>query len=105
MHSVTRVTVAAMVLGIGSLALTGSAHAGNGLPLVPGSSDLVSEPLWATRSHRKRCMSLRRRPSITLRLLLSMSRQRRFMWAQRTTSGIPIEAIAANAKTLLTLAV
>ena len=30
MHSVRRVTVAAMVLGIGSLALTGSAHAGNG---------------------------------------------------------------------------
>jgi hypothetical protein len=55
--------------------------------------------LWETHSHRKRCMSLRRRPSITRHLLLSMSRQRRlFMWAQSTTSGIPIEAIAANAK-------
>ena len=75
------------------------------LPLVRGSSDLVSEPLWATHSHRKRCMSLRRRLSITRHLLLSMSRQHLFMWHQSTTSGIPIEAIAANAKTLLTLAV
>ena len=105
MHSVMRVTVAAMVLGIASLCLTASAHAGNGLLLVPGSSDLVSEPLWATHSDRKQCMSLRRRPSITRHLLLSMSRQRRFMWDQCTTSGIPIEAIAANAKALLTLAV
>ena len=30
MHSVMRVTVAAMVLGIASLSLTASAHAGNG---------------------------------------------------------------------------
>jgi hypothetical protein len=30
MHSVIRVTVAAMVLGIASLSLTASAHAGNG---------------------------------------------------------------------------
>ena len=66
------------------------------LPLVQVSSDLVSAPLWATHSHRKRYMSLRLRRSITRHLLLYISRPRRFMWAQSTTSGIPTETIAAN---------
>ena len=96
MHSVMRVTVAATVLGIASLSLAASAHAGNGSAVGAGLSDLVSAPLWATHSHRKRYMSLRLRRSITRHLLLYMSRPRRFMWARSTTSGIPIETIAAK---------
>jgi hypothetical protein len=67
------------------------------LPLVQGFSDLVSERLWATHSHRKRCMSLRHRLSITRHSRLFTSRQHLRSTLGRCTMGIrTIKAIAAN---------
>ena len=96
MHSVMRVTVAATVLGISALSLTVSAHAGNGSALGAGIVGFGVGAMWETHSRRKRCMSLRRRPSITRHLHLFMSRLRPCT-SGRPTMAIPrIEAIAAN---------
>ena len=69
-------------------------------PLVQGCWGLASEPWSAVRSHRKRCMSLRRRRSITRRLHLFTSRRlstSRPSTLDRGITVVHIEVIGASA--------
>ena len=96
MHSVMRVTVAATVLGIASLSLAASAHAGNGSAVGAG---LLGFGVGAIVGNALAPQTVYVAPPPPVYYAPPppyMSRLRRFMWAQSTTSGIPIETIAAK---------